>query len=709
MVDPRQTADLLLADLLLEVRAEEIPARMLEPATKELATRVFEELMARGLTPAEVVTGFTPRRLVLELRALATREPDRVEEVTGPPVSAAFRDGQPTQALLGFAKRVGLEPAALRRVQTERGEYLAASKQIAGQPTLAVLAEILPRVLRQIGWAKTMKWGRGIGPWVRPIHGIVALFGDEVVPFELFGIASGRTTAGHATLSPAPFDVIGGADYRRRLAALGIEVDAAERRRRLAAGMATRAAAAGGSLVEDAELLSKLAAICEIPGVMEGTFDGNFLAVPREVLTESLRDHQSALTAVDGDGNLLPMFLTVMDRADDPIGRVRSGNEWVVAARLADARFFYQEDRRGTLSERRGRLDQLTFQEKLGSYGAKTERLVALASWICHHLGWVDLVGDATTAAELLKVDLTTDMVREFTSLQGRIGGVYAREDGHRAEVWQAIYDQYQPAATGDAIPRTRVGRVVGLADRLDTLAGMFGLGLVPSGSKDPFGLRRAAQAAVQLLLEGDLTLDWEAAVRRAVGLYGTVLTPAERSTDERAAEVLATLRPFMHDRIRHLLGLRGFAYDEIEAALGVGGQNVPDLLARVQALHDVRGEARFLSVIQAAKRIANITRDAAPAEVRAVLLREPAEQALHAAYGELAGAVETAVEARDYGAAFERVAAFADTLDRFFVDILVMDEDLDLRQNRLALLQAIGRVVARTARLTEMVIDKTA
>jgi glycyl-tRNA synthetase beta chain len=691
-----------VGELLLEVRAEEIPARMLAPAIHELRTRVFDELVGRGLTPTEVETGYTPRRLVLAMRGLPVAEPDRREEVMGPPIAAAFRDGKPTPALEGFAKRVGVELGAIRQVTTERGTYVAATREIRGRATSEVLAELLPQALTGIGWAKTMSWGRGVGPWVRPIHGIVALFADEVVPFSLFGIASGRTTVGHPTLSPAPFDVTGIADYRRQLAARGIEVDPAARRQRLHATMVERATALGGTLVEDDALLDKLAAICEIPGVMEGTFDRSFLAVPREVLTESLRDHQSALTAVDAAGNLLPLFLTVMDRADDPKGRVRAGNEWVVAARLADARFFYGEDRKTPLVARAPRLASLTFQERLGSYAAKSVRLEALAGWIADALGRSELVEPATVAAGLLKVDLVSDMVREFTSLQGVMGGIYAREDGYAESVWQAVYDQYRPASTGDPIPRGEVGRLVGLADRLDTLAGMFGLGLIPSGSKDPFGLRRAAQALVRILLEGEIALDWEAAAEEAVRLYGSTL-------GKPAGEVVATLRPFVHDRIRYLLGLRGFAYDEIEAALGVGGRHLPDLLARVEALHAVRGEARFASVVQAAKRIANITREVADRDlvVDAARLGMPAEQALLAAHDELAGAVDAAVLARDYRTAFGRVADFAETLDRFFVEVLVMDEDLQVRENRLALLKAIGRVVGRTAKLTEMVVEK--
>ncbi|HEX6862407.1 MAG TPA: glycine--tRNA ligase subunit beta, partial [Thermoanaerobaculia bacterium] len=315
-------------EYLLEVRSEEIPARMLEPGVRELATRVFEELMARGLGPSEVETGYSPRRLVLILNGVPEREPDREEQVLGPPVSAAFApDGSPKPALAGFAKKVGLEPDQLSRVKTDKGEYLAAVKKTEGRPTKEVLAEIVPRILTGISWAKTMRWGSGEGPWVRPVHGIVSLLDGEVVPFDLFGIPAGDRTVGHPTLTPEPFRVRGVEEYRKELAARSLEVHPAERRRVLLETMRSRAEALGGRLVEDGPLLDKLAALCEVPGVMEGGFHEDFLELPAEVLATSLRDHQSALTveSPNGDHELMPYFLTVMDRPDDPIGRTRSG------------------------------------------------------------------------------------------------------------------------------------------------------------------------------------------------------------------------------------------------------------------------------------------------------------------------------------------------------------------------------------------------
>lgn len=717
-------------EYLLEVRSEEIPARMLAPSVRELATRVFEDLMARGLGPREVETGFTPRRLVVRLDGLPEREPDREEQVMGPPVRAAFNAaGEPTPALLGFAKRCGVEPGELKQVTTEKGEYLAAVRRTTGRPAGEVLGELVPRILAGLAWPKTMRWGGGEGPWVRPLHGLVSLLDGEVVPFELFGVAAGGDTAGHPVLSPKPLRVRGAADYRKKLGARGIEVDPRRRRAMLLAAMQERAAALGGRLVEDGPLLDKLAALCEVPGVMEGSFDAAFLELPAEVLATSLRDHQSALTveALEGAASaaaparpaapesaaaregvrLLPCFLTVMDRADDPAGRVRSGNEWVVAARLADARFFYGEDRKAGLPRRADQLARLAFHEKLGSYAEKTARVEALAAFLCAELGWEETAPAATAAARLLKADLASEMVKEFTSLQGVMGGIYAREEGQPEAVWQAIYDQYLPASGDDAIPRGRAGQVVGLADRFDTLVGMLGLGLVPTGSKDPFGLRRAAQGAVRIAFEGGVSVDLGRLIAAAVERYGGKLTRG-------AAEVAATLRPFLDDRIRHVLGTYGYAYDEVEAALAAGGDDLPDLRARVEAVHRVRGEADFLAVVQAAKRIANIVKDTPPRPVDEEDLALAAERELWAAFKQLEAGPRVGVvaapagdAAEGYAEALRRVADLAPALDRFFTDVLVMDPDERVRAHRIGLLQVIQRAVNRTAHLSEVVVER--
>ncbi len=688
-------------EFLLEVRAEEIPARMLRPAADELRQSLAAELERLSLSGRGIETTFTPRRLVLVARGLPAREPDRSERQVGPPKSAAFdAEGVPTAAALGFARRCGVEVEALQVVETDKGEYLAVDSDVEGRPTGEVLAGIVPGIVESLSWPKTMRWGTDTGPWVRPVHGILALFEEAVVAFELFGVASDGSTVGHPIHSPKAFEVKGWADYRRKLRRRKVEIDYEARRNHLASAMNELAREAGGTVVEDLELLDKLASICEVPGVVMGEFSPEFSSLPREVLIASLRDHQSAFTVESGD-ELLPVFLTVMDRADDPAGRVRAGNEWVVDARLADARFFYDEDRKRTLEQGADRLESLTFHVRLGNYADKTRRVKRLASFLCDALDWKNEKAAAEQAAGLLKADLPCEMVKEFTSLQGVIGGLYAREDGLPDEVWQAVYDQYLPAGASDAIPRSKAGLVCAIADRIDTLVGIFGLGEKPTGSRDPFGLRRAAQGILRIVLEAELSLDLDLVAAQAALLYGDRLSmPAD--------EVPAVLRPFLEDRIRHLLGLEGYAYDEIEAALAVGFADLPDLRARVRALHSMRRDAGFLAVVQAAKRISNILRDAPEREFSKELLREPAEKALWESSRTLRLDVEQEAARGDYEACFHKIAAFAEVLETFFAEVLVMDENRELRSNRLALLQSIQRTLSKTARLSEVVVDRT-
>jgi glycyl-tRNA synthetase beta chain len=584
---------------------------------------------------------------------------------------------------------------------------------VPGRTVKELLADLLPKLLAGLSWGKTMKWCTNDGPWVRPVHGIVALLDGAVVPFELFGVAAGRSTVGHPVLSPAVFDVASVADYRARLGERGLVISFDERRKALWEGIVSRAHAAGATAVEDGELLDKLASICEIPGVMEGRLSDDLLRLPREVLQTSLRDHQSALTA-EKEGALAPIFLTVMDRPDDPKGRVRAGNEWVVAARLADAKFFYAEDRKTQLASRSERLGSLTFHEKLGSYGEKRIRVGKVAEVLVRVLAasakWTaaqeaELSANVARAVELAKLDLTTEMVREFTTLQGVMGGVYAREDGEPQAVWQAVYDQYLPASTGDALPRGEVGAILGIADRLDTLVGFFGLGLVPTGSKDPFGLRRAAQSLVRIASEKRLEVDFDALAKSAFDAYDGRL-PKDRKL------VVETTLTFCLERLKYLMGLGQLAFDEIEAALGhraVGATWRPlhDYVDRAQAFQQVRGEPWLTSLQQAAKRIENITKDLpGGAQVAPGASGIAAEDELRTQALALQPVVQGAADRGNYADALRALAPLAPLLDQFFKDVLVMDPDPIVARRRLELLKAIDQVLLwRVGRLTALAL----
>ncbi len=689
-----------MAEFLLEVRTEEIPARLLESASRRLAASLFENLVTRGLPPEVVESHYTLRRLVVCLQGLVDREPDRQEEVLGPPVSVAFvDDGTPTKALLGFAQRCGVEVDQVERRQTPKGEYAAVIQQIAGQPMAEILAALAPKMIVDIEWPKSMRWGASLGPWVRPVKGIVALLDGEVVPFELFGVNSGRETIAHPILLPQPITVHGWQDYSQALAEQGIEIRGARRREILAEGFATAAAELGGEVPTDDELLDRLAAVCEIPGVVVGSCDPE--GIPAEVLQASLRDHQSAFS-VQAQGKALPAFLTVMDRPDDPQGLVRQGNEWVVAARLEDARFFVAEDRKRGLNERRADLARLTFHRALGSYQDKTVRIASYGDFLCRSLNRGDLQPFLATAASLAKVDLTCEVVKEFTSLQGVIGGVYAREQDYPEEVAAAIYQQYQPASSEEPIPQGEVAQLLGIADRMVTLGGFFALGLIPSGSKDPFALRRAAQGAVEILIGSGLELDLRQLASEAIELHREQLKGDP-------AESMEALTAFLQDRVRSLLGRRGFAYDEVAAAVAV--DDLPNAaLARTTALHRARAGSGFVTVADAAKRIRNIlSGQDTGSTVDEKHFQHSAEKDLWQAIRVDREVVEATIQRRDYEGALAHVAGYAPILERFFDQVLVMDPDSTIRNNRLGLLAQVDALFGQVGDLSQMAVDRRA
>lgn len=697
-----------MPEYLLEIRADEIPSRLLRGGMKQLATRLFEDLMGRGLGPEEMVTGLGQRRFVLCCRGLPEHEPDREERELGPPKNEAYDDdGAPSPALTGFAERLGVEPADLEVVKTEKGEYVARVRHLAGRAVAEVLAEIVPRIVREIRWdGPKLRHGSIDADWARPVRGLVSLLDGVVVPFELDGCRAGSATAGHPVLSPESFEVGGFEEYLAQLAERGIETSFEARRKRLKALLEGGAAELGGRLAEAPGLLDRLALRCEIPGVVAGTLDADYLGLPPEVVRTVLAQRQSAFAITDGR-EVLAHFLTVMDRTDDPEGMVKSGQEWAAAGHLGDARFHYESDRRTPLARRARRLEQFTFHPGLGHYAEKSRRVEALAELVARELGWDDDADrqPAREAARLLKADLTTAMVRHFASLRGQMGGIYAREEGYVEGVWQAIYDQYLPAGLQDPLPRGRAGLLVAVADRLDDLVGFFGIGKAPTGSRDPLALRRRTQGLLRILLEADMALDLDLVAAQAVLLYNE----SERVLERSAEEIVGDLHGFLSDRLRHLLGQRGYAYDEIEAAMAVsaGTSNLPDLVRRIEALRQVREEPHFRSLVLSARRIYNIVKDSPEYELQPELLQEEAEKDLYAELMDVRRVVDEAADSGDYVTCLRRMEDLVPVLDRFFADVLVMDEDASRRQNRMALLQSIRRIFWRTARIREMVAER--
>ena len=692
-----------MPDLLFEIGLEEVPARMIASAQAELLRRTLALLAREQLltgsdveTPAPDPTGrsnglsySTPRRLAVLVQGVRAQQPDITEEITGPAVKIALKDGKPTAAAEAFARKSGVPVNELKAITTPKGEYLAASATRKGRRAAEVLAAELPREIAALYWAKNMYWRPGKPErFVRPVLWLVCLLGEEIVPVEFAGRRAGRVTYGHRVLhGQAPMAIGAPTSYVSQMESAFVLVDVEARRQKIrkALDRATRGipAIAGARWREDEALVDAVTHLCEWPDVLTGNFESAYLALPEEVLVTVMRDHQKYFAIEDGDGKLAAHFLAVTNIAltaeNAPI--IRQGNERVLRARLNDARFFWEFDQRTPLADRVALLANVTFQKDLGSYAKKSERVRALAAVLIEvaKVGNPALDAEAVDEAALLaKTDLTTELVKEFTELQGIIGGLYAASQGLSPTVADAIYDQYLPASAGDAIPRSAEGCILGLADRMDTIANMFALGMEPSGSKDPFALRRAGNAVVRILAEANLWLGLKDLL--------TAVAPEE--------ELRARLLAFFMERIEfYLREVRGQAYDVVQAVMATGGGDLRDLCARSQAVSEARGSEDFLAVSAAFKRMKNILAQAefTPSQTRVRNYdRGTPEGELQIKYGEVLSIVGRCRESQDYRKALEVIATIRPEVDAFFEKVMVMDPNPEIREERLSLLSRI-------------------
>jgi glycyl-tRNA synthetase beta chain len=701
---------------LLEIGTEEIPARMIPGALEALARGLADALSAAGLPATGTKALGTPRRLALLVEGIPGQSPDQSVEVTGPPASVAFdAQGRPTKAGEGFARAQGVKVEDLRRTTTPRGECVAVRKTIPGRRAAAVLAEAAPAVAGAIPFPKTMRWGSGEHRFVRPVHWVVALLDDAVVPFEICGVRSDRATRGHRLWGEAPLPVARASDYVALLERHGVVVDPAARRDRIAAALSAAAQGAKGRLATppgtrargenaDPELLDEVTDLVEWPTVLQGEFDPAFLALPQEILLTSMRHHQKYFALVDAGGRLAPRFLAVANVKEDPDGIIRRGHEWVLRARLSDARFFFQEDRKSPLESFGAALERVAFHERLGSYAAKARRIADLAASLRPAFEAAGHPVDAAAvqrAAALSKNDLCTQMVGEFPELQGIVGGLYARADGVPEPVAEAIYDHYLPRSADDAAPRGAPGALLALADRIDTQAGIFLLGLVPTGSRDPYALRRSVQGACRILIERGVRVSLSDTLKRAIDAYAGVAIREAVAP----AEALATLLEFWRGRQEFLAAEAGFAVDVVRAALGAGDGDPAEARRRMEAVRAFRPTPGFDDLAAAHKRLRNILAGqkdpAAPFDP--AQLKEPAEQGLAQRLGAVRPVVQAAVARGDHAAALGQIASLREPVDRFFGEVMVLAEDPVLRRNRLALLRDLAALFLSVADFSEI------
>jgi len=692
-----------MADFLIEIGLEEVPARMIAGAETELGRRVSDLLKReRLLAPeAKTTTYSTPRRLAVLVEGVRAQQVDTEEILTGPSWKVAFKDGEPTPAAHAFAKKAGVAVAEIKKVTTPKGEYVGATLKRTGRTANEILTADLPKEVFKIYWAKNMYWRAGKPErFVRPVRWVVALMDSSVVPLEIAGIAAGNASRGHRVLhGEALVTIASPNEYKEALRAAYVIGDVAERRQIIRKALdATTRTVPGARWREDEALVETVVHLTEWPGVIMGNFEAEYLELPEEVLVTVMRDHQKYFAVEDEKGKLASHFLAVLNTQADAEGAeiIRHGNARVLRARFKDARFFWDVDQKTPLAQRMESLKNVTFQKELGSYYWKTEQNLAAASALASRLKSEDFPFSEEAlfkAVELAKTDLTSELVKEFTELQGVIGGLYARAQGLDERVALAIYEQYTPASTEGQIPVSVEGQLLGLADRIQTIVAMFGIGSAPTGSKDPFALRRAANAIVKILAEAQLPLT-----------LGDVLN-ASGAEGENKAQVEAFLRERLHF---YLKDVRGFAYDVVNAVLAAGADDVRDAIARAEALTAARGSEDFLAVSAAFKRIKNILHQA---EEKGYQKAEPklGQSALEAIdlwqrTKELAEQVAKLREQRKYGEALAAIATLRPAVDKFFDKVMVLDPDPAVRGANLGLIDGVLRSFSGIADFSEIV-----
>jgi len=683
------------SELLLEIGTEEIPSGYLDDALdamKRLAESSFKE--HRIGSAGDVRVFGTPRRLVLVAPALEETQEDAVQEVTGPPKKAAFDEkGNPTKAALGFAAKYGLSADRLQVIKTAKGDYLYVKRTTPGRAAMEVLQEILPKLIAQIPWPKSMRWGEQSFSFVRPIHWIVALFGGKIVPFEIAGINSGNMTKGHRFMAPDSFAVNDFMDLEAKLRERYVLIDRAQRAHLIEGAAKTKAEALSGSPVIDPELLATVSNMVEYPSVLCGAFDPAYLDIPAPVLITAMKKHQKYFAVQDLTGRLMPNFVAVNNTQAREEDVVRKGHERVLRARLSDASFFFHEDRKKPLEARLEDLKGVIYQAQLGTSYAKVRRFAELAAFLASRAA-PDKISQVELAAKLCKCDLVTGMVTEFPDLQGTMGMEYARLDGHPEEVCLAIREHYLPARAGDDLPSSPVGALVGIGDRMDTIVGFFAIGSGPTGAADPFALRRHALAVLRILEQWDWDISLSDFIAQSISLLAR-----EISCDTEA--VFKGVKEFFRERYKQMMLRSDYPTDLVEAVIAVEFDHIGRLRPRCDQLQAfIKEFGEFESLALTFKRVTNILKNqSASTGVDPGLFREPCEGALLKAYQDVKGDIEGLIQGKNYGEALNLMAGLKAPVDAFFEGVEVLTKESEaIRNNRIALLRELSRLFLMVA-----------
>ncbi|MFK8052363.1 MAG: glycine--tRNA ligase subunit beta [Woeseiaceae bacterium] len=688
-------------DCLIELGMEELPPNAIEPLSAALAAGIEASLRKLRLAFDGVDTYSAPRRLAVIVRNLADRQPDETRVMRGPPIKVAFdKEGKPTRAAEAFAKKAGIELDAAGREKSDKGEWITAEVFEAGETIGELLPAVLQEALDGLPIPRRMRWGNQNTGFVRPLHWLVVLHGEHVLPMTLFGIDSSRESVGHRFHSSGTVSVRNAGTYESQLLAEKVIVDVSERRKRVWASATEAAADAGCELQEDDALINEVTALCDWPVAVVGTFDSRFLTLPDEVLVSTLKVHQRYFPTYDGKGNIREFFVTIANIESKQPDEVKRGNERVVAPRLSDAAFFFDADRKKSLQQRQTGLAKVVYQKALGTIAEKVARVSTLGKKIAELLAVDSVV--VQRGIELMRVDLLTDMVGEFPKLQGTMGAYYAQADGEEPAVVDAIRDQYLPRFAGDAIPGSTTAQIVAVADRLDTLAGIFAIGKRPTGNKDPFGLRRAALGLVRIIIEGELEIDLPALLAEAIAQQ-----PVDTAKHPELAE---DLYDFVLERYRNHAG-QGVCEnrpDLFDAVLARAPHSLVDFQKRLLAVREFVGGESAQTLAAVNKRIANILRNGgvdANAELDPSAAVLPAEIGLLQSLNDARAAVMPLVSAGNYGDALVQLTAIEKPVEAFFEDVMVMDDDVAVRRNRMALLAEVRGLFLQVADISELAV----
>jgi glycyl-tRNA synthetase beta chain len=695
-------------NLLLEIGAEEIPAGYIRPALKALSSLLLHKLTETRIEHGSARVYGTPRRLTVMVENVARKQKSIKSEVIGPPVKVGFdENGQPTMAAQKFAEKVGVPVTKLTVKETPRGSYLAAEKMERGLATQTLLKEILPEVILSIPFPKKMRWADLDIEFARPIHTILALLGKSIISFHLGNIKSGRYTCGHSFMAPGKIKLDAADDYLDKLRSSWVLADMEERRKMLERGIAEVAQKLGGRILPDDELVGIVNNLVEYPVPVGGKFDEAFLEVPDEVLINAMREHQKYFAVIDKDNKLMPSFIAVNNTVARDLVLAAKGHERVLRARLADAQFFYRGDLEVTDDDRVEKLKRVLFQAKLGTMYEKIERVAKIAEYLSSLVDYkpapdtrdADLKTQVSRAARLSKADLVSQVVGEFPKLQGVMGRIYATVSGELPMVAAAIEEHYRPVYSGAPLPETSVGAILSIADKIDSICGCFSAGLIPTGTSDPYALRRQGIGIIQIMRDKRFSFSLRELIQNSVAQFGGI-------SDRESIELIEKVYRFLQNRIAHLLAEDGSSKDTIAAVLSVSCDNIPETWSRVGALEKLKAKPDFEPLAVAFKRVVNIIKkadDFQAADVDQKLFQHESEPALLAAYEVVKKKVADNLKKDLFDQALVEIASLRDTVDAFFEGVMVMTDDMAVRRNRLALLGLIAALFGGIADFSKL------